>query len=140
MTIFSAGERAYLDGQQLGRLATVDPKGQPQANAVGFVVREDGLIDIGGFRLGTTKKWRNIAGNPRVSLIVDDVVSRKPWVVRGIEIRGTAEQVVGPHDLGAYLSPEVIRIRPRRVIAWGIEGGEAGMHGRTVSEDALQGE
>lgn len=89
MTIFSAGERAYLDGQKLGRLATVDGKGQPQANAVGFVVRDDGSIDIGGYAMGTTKKWRNIAGNPLVSLIVDDIVSRHPWAVRGIEIRGT---------------------------------------------------
>ncbi|MCZ4124486.1 PPOX class F420-dependent oxidoreductase [Streptomyces sp. H39-S7] len=140
MTIFSAGERAYLDGQQLGRLATVDRKGQPQANAVGFAVRDDGSVDIGGFAMGTTKKWRNIAGNPLVSLVVDDVVSRQPWVVRGIEIRGEAEQVVGAHDLGAHFGPEVIRIRPRRVIAWGLEGGEPGMHGRTVSEDALQRE
>lgn len=50
---------------------------------------------------------------------------------------GDAEQLTGAHDLGAYLSPEVIRIRPRRVITWGIEGEEPGMHGRTVSEDAL---
>ncbi|MFI9102603.1 PPOX class F420-dependent oxidoreductase [Streptomyces fildesensis] len=137
MTIFSADERAYLDEQKLGRLATVDGKGQPQANAVGFVVRDDGSIDIGGYAMGTTKKWRNIAGNPLVSLIVDDIVTHHPWAVRGIEIRGDAEQLTGAHDLGAYLSPEVIRIRPRRVITWGIEGGEPGMHGRTVSEDAL---
>lgn len=140
MTIFSAGERAYLDGQQLGRLATVDRKGQPQANAVTFAVREDGSIDIGGFAMGTTKKWRNTEGNPLVSLIVDDIVSRQPWVVRGIEVRGTAERIVGPHDLGAHFSPEVIRIRPHRVIAWGIDGGEPGMHGRTVSEDSLERE
>ncbi|MDJ0340732.1 PPOX class F420-dependent oxidoreductase [Streptomyces sp. H10-C2] len=137
MATFSAGERAYLDGQKLGRLATVDGKGQPQANPVGFVVREDGAIDIGGYAMGTTKKWRNIAGNPLVSLIVDDIVSHQPWMVRGIEIRGEAEQVTGAHDLGAHLSPEVIRIRPRRIISWGIEGGESGMRGRTVSEDAL---
>ncbi|MCM2425523.1 PPOX class F420-dependent oxidoreductase [Streptomyces sp. RKAG337] len=137
MTIFSADERAYLDEQKLGRLATVDGKGQPQANAVGFVVRDDGSIDIGGHAMGTTKKWRNIAGNPLVSLIVDDIVTQHPWAVRGIEIRGDAEQLTGAHDLGAYLSPEVIRIRPRRVITWGIGGGEPGMHGRTVSEDAL---
>lgn len=137
MTTFTAGERAYLDGQKLGRLATVDAKGQPQANPVGFSVREDGAIDIGGHAMGTSKKWRNIGVNPLVSFIVDDIVTQHPWAVRGIEIRGEAEQVTGAHDLGSYLSPEVIRIRPRRIISWGMEGEEPGMHGRTVSEDAL---
>lgn len=39
MTEFSEAERAYLKSQRLGRLATVDPQGQPQANPVGFFPR-----------------------------------------------------------------------------------------------------
>ena len=114
-------ELGYLRGQRLGRLATVDAKGRPQANPVGFHLRADGAIDIGGLAMGTTKKWRNIAGNPYVSLVVDDIASLRPWRVRGVEIRGTAEQVVGPHELGPHFSPEVIRIRPYAVHSWGLD-------------------
>lgn len=118
-------ELDYLRTQRLGRLATVDAAGQPQANPVGFFVRDDGSIDIGGYAMGTSKKWRNIAGNPRVALVIDEVVTLNPWVVRGVEIRGRAEQIVGPHDLGAYVSDEVIRIHPNWVMSWGLEAAEA---------------
>ncbi|MFI0938161.1 PPOX class F420-dependent oxidoreductase [Streptomyces sp. NPDC021020] len=114
-------ELAYLRGQHLGRLATVDAKGRPQNNPVGYFLRPDGTVDIGGWSMGTTKKWRNIAANENVSLVVDDIASVTPWRVRGVEIRGTAEQVVGPHDLGAQMSPELIRITPYAIISWGLE-------------------
>lgn len=120
-TELNEAELAYLRSQKLGRLATVDPAGQPQNNPVGFRVREDGTVDIGGFAMGKSKKWRNLAGNPLVALVVDDVVSVDPWTVRGVEIRGRAEQVLGPHDLGDYLSPELIRIRPTWVYSWNLD-------------------
>jgi pyridoxamine 5'-phosphate oxidase family protein len=121
-TELTDAERAYLRRQRLGRLATVDAGGRPQANPVGYVLRPDGTVDIGGYAMGTTKKWRNIAVNPQVSLVVDDIASTDPWTVRGVEIRGTAEQIVGPHDLGAHLSEELIRIRPYAIIGWGLDG------------------
>lgn len=114
-------ELAYLRTQRLGRLATVDGRGRPQANPVGFFLREDGTVDIGGWTMAKTKKWRNVADNAFVSLVVDDVASVKPWKVRGVEIRGVAEQVVGPHEHGDFLSEELIRIRPYKIIAWGLE-------------------
>jgi pyridoxamine 5'-phosphate oxidase family protein len=120
-TELNGTELAYLRSQRLARLATVDGKGRPQANPVGFFLRADGAIDIGGYAMGTTKKWRNVAGNPNVALVVDDIASLKPWKVRGVEIRGTAEQIVGPHDLGAYMSEEVIRIRPYAIHSWGLD-------------------
>ncbi|WP_327288202.1 PPOX class F420-dependent oxidoreductase [Streptomyces sp. NBC_01198] len=114
-------ELAYLHDQRLGRLATVDAKGRPQANPVGFFLRPDSTIDISGYAMGTTKKWRNIAANAHVSLVVDDIASLRPWKVRGVEIRGTAEQIVGPHDLGAHFSPELIRITPYAIYSWGLD-------------------
>ena len=117
----SDSEIAYLRSQRLGRLATVDAKGRPQANPVGFFLGPDGTIDIGGYAMGTSKKWRNVGGNPYVSLVVDDIAALDPWTVRGVEIRGEAEQVVGPHDHGAYLSRELIRIRPYRIFSWGLD-------------------
>jgi pyridoxamine 5'-phosphate oxidase family protein len=120
-TELNGAELAYLRGQRLGRLATVDAEGRPQANPVGFFLRPDGTVEIGGYAMGTTKKWRNVAANRYVSLVVDDLASLKPWRVRGVEIRGTAEQVVGPHDLPPQMSPEVIRITPYAVISWGLD-------------------
>lgn len=121
-TELNEAELAYLRAQFLGRLATVDAKGRPQANPVGYFLREDGAVDIGGFAMGTSKKWRNVAANPNVSLVVDDM-SRPgdPRTARGVEIRGTAEQVEGPHEYGEHLSPELIRIHPYKIISWGVE-------------------
>ncbi|MEU3423470.1 PPOX class F420-dependent oxidoreductase [Streptomyces murinus] len=121
MTGFSAAELSYLRSQRLGRMATVDPHGQPQANPVGYRLQDDGTILIGGYAMGTTKKWRNLRENPRIALVVDDIVSVEPWRVRGVDIRGEAELLVGPHELGPQLSEEVIRIRPERVFSWGLE-------------------
>lgn len=121
MTEFSEAERAYLTSQRLGRMATVDPAGQPQANPVGIHPQPDGTILIGGFALATTKKWRNLRTNPKVALVVDDIVSLTPWTVRGVDIRGEAELLVGPHDLGPHFSEELIRIHPRKVHSWGLD-------------------
>jgi pyridoxamine 5'-phosphate oxidase family protein len=121
-TELNDSELAYLRDQHLARLATVDAKGRPQANPVGYFLRPDSTIDIGGYAMGTTKKWRNIAANAHVSLVVDDIASLRPWKVRGVEIRGTAEQITGPHDLGAHLSPELIRITPYAIYSWGLDG------------------
>ncbi|MFK0135966.1 PPOX class F420-dependent oxidoreductase [Streptomyces murinus] len=121
MTGFSAAELSYLRSQRLGRMATVDPHGQPQANPVGYRLQDDGTILIGGYAMGTTKKWRNLRENPRIALVVDDIVSVEPWRVRGVDIRGEAELLVDPHELGPQLSEEVIRIHPERVFSWGLE-------------------
>ncbi|MFI8519392.1 PPOX class F420-dependent oxidoreductase [Streptomyces sp. NPDC085481] len=119
---FSAAEAAYLRTQRLARMATVDPSGQPQANPVGFFPQEDGTVLVGGAAMGRTKKWRNLQGNPKVALVVDDLASVRPWRVRGVEIRGEAELLVGSHALGPHFSEEVVRIRPRRIHSWGLEG------------------
>lgn len=121
MTVFTEPEAGYLRSQRIGRLATVDADGQPQANPVAFFLNEDGTLDIGGLAMGRTKKWRNTGTHPKVALVVDSLVSERPWLVCGVEIRGEAERRVGSHDLGAQLSDEVIRIHPRWVYSWGLE-------------------
>lgn len=126
MTEFTEAERAYLRTQRLGRLATVDPRGQPQANPVGFFPQDDGTILIGGQAMGRTKKWRNLRQNPRVALVVDDIVSLDPWKVRGVDIRGEAELLTGTHTLGPRFSEEVIRVHPRWIHSWGLDDGRDG--------------
>jgi pyridoxamine 5'-phosphate oxidase family protein len=121
MAQFSETERTYLSGQRLGRLATVDPGGQPQNNPVGFFLQDDDTILVGGRRLGASKKWRNLTTNPRLSLVVDDLASVRPWRPRFVEIRGTAELLTDTDVLGAGFSREVIRIHPHKIISFGID-------------------
>ncbi len=126
-------EIEYLSSQPLGRLATVSPDGTPQVNPVGFRYdAERGVIDIGGHALAASKKFRNVSAGSRAALVVDDLVSRQPWQVRGLEIRGDAETLTGQEPWGPGFSAEVIRIHPRRVISWGIEPGQERMRGRDV--------
>jgi pyridoxamine 5'-phosphate oxidase family protein len=118
----SSSERAYLASQRLGRLATVDAHGQPQNNPVGFFLNDElGAIDIGGKAMGHTKKFRNVRSNPLVSLVVDDLASVTPWHVRGVEIRGHAEALTDWQPPYPYYSREAVRIRPTRVISWGLD-------------------
>ena len=119
-------QRAYLASQRLGRLATVDSSGQPYNKPVGFFLDEEsGVIDIGGARMGQSAKWRHVQTNPRVSLVVDDVASVRPWRVRGIEIRGRAETVTDWKPPFAGFSRQAIRIRHERIVSWGLEDLEA---------------
>jgi pyridoxamine 5'-phosphate oxidase family protein len=114
-------ERAYLASQRLCRMATVDPSGQPQVNPVGYFLQDDGTLLSGGFDLAGTKRWRNLHANPRLALVVDDIVSTDPWTVRGVEIRGEAELLTGPHDLAPGMSDELIRVHPHWVHSWGLD-------------------
>lgn len=125
-TGFSAAELAYLQGgppTRLGRLATVDRRGVPQNSPVGFRVEvETNTIVIGGHALGATRKFRNVAGNPHVSLVVDDVASTDPWRVRAVEVRGEAEALTDVEPTIPGTSRELIRIHPTRVVSWGLDG------------------
>lgn len=115
-------ELDYLRGQHIGRLATVDASGAPQNNPVGFFLDEaSGQVLIGGMDLGKSRKFRNVQANPRVALVVDDVASVDPWMVRGVELRGSAETVVDADPPMAHMSREVIRITPQWIASWGIE-------------------
>jgi pyridoxamine 5'-phosphate oxidase family protein len=111
----SAEVIAYLSTQRLSRLATVDSRDAPQNNPVGFWYNAElGAIDIGGLKLGATRKFRNLAANPNVAFVVDDLASVQPWRVRCVEIRARAEALRAQPPLMQGMSPEVIRIRPGR--------------------------
>ncbi|MGV9665101.1 PPOX class F420-dependent oxidoreductase [Nocardia niigatensis] len=117
----SPAEIEYLNSQRLGRLATIRPDGSPQNNPVGFRWNAAlGTIDIGGRDLGASQKFRNLLKEERVAFVVDDVPSVDPWTVRCLEIRGTAQAVRDAEPWYPGLSPELIRITPERVIAFGI--------------------
>jgi PPOX class F420-dependent enzyme/OxyR family protein len=122
---FTEKERAYLAAQLVGRLATVDGRGQPHVVPVGYHFdAARGEIEITGRGLAASRKFRDIAREPKVAFVVDDVPSTDPWVARGIEIRGVAEALTsGGRALNPNADDELIRIAPARVIAWGIDAG-----------------
>jgi pyridoxamine 5'-phosphate oxidase family protein len=128
-------EQAYLAGRDHGRLATVAPNGTPQNKPVGFRYNgELGTIDISGFNMGTSAKFRNIQAHPHVAFVVDDVVGEGMFGTRFLEIRGTAEAVTLDEAPGEGLSTQIIRIRPRRVVGWNVQAGNLGLHTRDVTE------
>ena len=113
---FTAAELQYLATQPLGRLATIQPDGTLQVSPVGFHYNNDlATIDIGGWNMAASRKYRNVAADGRVAFVVDDLPSVDPWRVRCLEIRGVAE-AIQPDGGGA-----IIRIHPRRIISFGID-------------------
>jgi pyridoxamine 5'-phosphate oxidase family protein len=129
---FKPREIDYMRDADLGRLATVAPDGAPQVSPVGFTFNEElGTIDIAGYHMSKSRKYRNLATNPEVAFVVDDIASRDPWRVRCLEIRGTAAQAEAPAAVGGagdQLDTAIIRITPRRIIAFGIDDTETEPH------------
>ncbi|MFF5264664.1 PPOX class F420-dependent oxidoreductase [Actinomadura viridis] len=135
---FTDDERGYILARGVGRLATIGPDGTPHVRPVGFRLNADGTIDIGGPRLGTTQKYRNVLADSRATFILDDVApegpgSPRPGRGRGIEIRGRAEALAGRRPLAPHHSDELIRIRPKRVITWNLPAGRPEPNGRDVT-------
>src|SRR5262249_25513905 len=96
---FTDAELAYLATQHLGRLATAQPDGPLQVNPVGSRYNASTkTIDVAGYRMSASRKFRNVADNGRVAFVVDDIASVQPWRVRFLEIRGTAEAIDAPAD------------------------------------------
>jgi len=111
---FSEAEAEYLAENFIGRVATTSPSGQPHVVPVGY--RFDGsIVTFGGWNLGKSLKYRNLMFNDKVAFVVDDVVSTKPWKVRGVEVRGRAELVTSVDGVS------MIRIIPLNIRSWGLE-------------------
>lgn len=117
----------YLTGHDRGRLATVAADGTPQNKPVGYRYDlERGTIDIAGFDMERSAKYRNVAVHPDVSFVVDDAIGEGASGMRFVELRGKATRAVsGPSATGAEASRNVIRIHPRRVVSWNIGDGPA---------------
>jgi pyridoxamine 5'-phosphate oxidase family protein len=131
---FTDAELTYLAGQRLGRLATLRPDGTLQNSPVGFRWNEaTGTIDIPGYRMAQSKKFRNIAANGQIAFVIDDLPSVNPWRVRCLEIRGTAEALTTPTDSAFGTTDPIIRIRPRRVLSFGLDEPDTDPHSLTLN-------
>lgn len=139
---FTDAERVYLATQPLGRLASVGPDGAPQIHPVAFWVNAGAdTVDIGGPGLSGSQKFRNIQAEPRLSFVVDDLATPQQTIGadgqlgRGLEIRGRAEIRYGQRPLMEGFSTEILRIHPRRIIAWNLDG--PGTNARNAEPELL---
>jgi len=135
MSVFSDAEIAYLQSKTMGRLASIGADGRPHLIPLTYHFNaEEDAIDLGGVDFGNTKKWRDMLQNPRVAFLVDDA---SPDGAHAIEIRGDAE----PHFRGGEsinprfpnFKPEFVRVRPHRIVSWGLETAGFLPHARNVT-------
>ena len=120
MSKFTPAEIEYLQSQRLGRLATVNERGDPHVVPVGFRYNAElDTIDIGGHNIAPTKKYREAVRHGRVAFVVDDVLP--PWRARGIEVRGRVQAFPeGGKEIMKDFAPEILRIMPTHLVSWGI--------------------
>jgi pyridoxamine 5'-phosphate oxidase family protein len=117
MSVFTEVELAYMvGGRQLGRMATVGRDGTPHVVPVAWIYNAArDTVDVGGYELELTKKFRDVARTGRVAIVIDDVGSGETWQPRGIEIRGRGEAIALPTPL--------IRVHAERIVSWGLARG-----------------
>ncbi|GAB2726472.1 PPOX class F420-dependent oxidoreductase [Nocardia thraciensis] len=123
---FDTEEIAFIRSQPLVRMASVGPDGQP--DVVPLACEFDGR----GFWVGgvgesvlATRKFRNVAaGNDRVALVFDDLVSFDPFVPRCLRVYGRARGPV--NRTGMVGSGFFLRITPTVSWSWNMAGEPAG--------------
>jgi pyridoxamine 5'-phosphate oxidase family protein len=117
--------RDIFDKKAFAHIATVGKDGTPHIAPVGWSYDADhDSVEVGGRAFDRSKKYHDAARSGRAAIVIDDLVSVDPWQPRGLEIRGSAE---------ALDDPPRIRIRPRRVVSWGLEDDDSfRRHARTV--------
>jgi pyridoxamine 5'-phosphate oxidase family protein len=124
MSAFSEAELAYLnDGKKLGRLATIDHDGAPHVVPVGWNYNpQTDTIDIGGRDFARSRKFRNVAAEPKVCFLVDDVLP--PWQPRAVQIRGHGAALDTATWPDGTPREAIIRITPDKVVSWGLDADQ----------------
>jgi len=93
---FTDDEIAYMRSQPIARLATHSADGQPDVVPLAFEF--DGTyfwVGGSGASVIDTRKFRNVrAGNHKVALVIDDMVSFDPFIERSIRVYGHAGEPV----------------------------------------------
>jgi pyridoxamine 5'-phosphate oxidase family protein len=131
--ILTDAEQRFLARQPLARLATIGPDGTPQVKPLAVTYNAAlGTIDISGWNMAASAKYRNVQANPRVALVVDEMTEQSMEGAHFLEIRGVAETVTGRPSADGHLAAELIRIQPRRVIAYNVDPEQPGLQTRGV--------
>ena len=141
MSMFTDAEIEFLNSQRLGRLATVGADDMPHITpvAVFYDPEADALViganaEFGEAGMAKSKKFRDAQRRPKVAVVID---APSPRI---LEIRGHAEtHLDGGGDVGRRLGTPFrfghawIRVRPRRIVTVGINGGEFESSARDVA-------
>ena len=140
MSRFTKKEIAYLQSQRLGRMATINAKGDLHVVPVGFrYYPETDTIDIGGHNFASSKKYREAVRHGRIAFVVDDVLP--PWKARFLEVRGTVQAISSGGDaINAQFAADMLRLTPTYIVSFGInddgimpgEQRKVNYHGRKV--------
>ena len=120
MSRFTEKEVEYLQSQRLGRMATINEKGDLHVVPVGFRYNpEHETIDIGGHNFASSKKYREAVRHGRIAFVVDDVLP--PWRPRFVEVRGTVQAISsGGKTINAQFAPDMLRLTPTYIVSFGI--------------------
>jgi pyridoxamine 5'-phosphate oxidase family protein len=130
---FTDAEVRFLVRQPRGHLATLGPKGTPHVKPLGFTYNPTlDTIDITGFNMRASAKYRNVQAHPSVAFVVDEVTEASMEGAHFLEIRGVAETAVGTHDPQGHLAPEIIRIHPQRILSFNVDPDHPGFAARDV--------
>jgi pyridoxamine 5'-phosphate oxidase family protein len=141
MSAFTDAELEFLNGQRLGRLATVGADDMPHITPVAVFYDPDAEALVIGANaqfgeavMTSSKKFRDAQRRSKVAVVIDDPGPRI------LEVRGHAEaHLDGGEDVGTRVGapfrfvPAWISVRPRRIVAVGINGGGWGPSGRNVT-------
>jgi pyridoxamine 5'-phosphate oxidase family protein len=123
MSVFSTPELDYLAEGHLGRLATIGPDGLPHVVPLGWSYNPAlDTIDVGGRNFAATRKFRNAKANPKVALVIDDVLP--PWRPRCVMVRGEADALDEATSANGEALGPTIRIHPAQVLSWGLDSGD----------------
>jgi pyridoxamine 5'-phosphate oxidase family protein len=80
------------------------------------------VILIGGHDFAKRKKFRDVERTGVAALVVDDVLPS--WQPRAVEVRGEAITLdTGGKAIMEGFDDPIIRIRPRRIVSWGLRDG-----------------
>jgi pyridoxamine 5'-phosphate oxidase family protein len=141
MSAFTDAEIEFVNSQRLGRLATVGADGMPHVVPVGvfYDPDADALVigadaEYGEAVMISSKKFRDAQRRGKAAVVLDDP---RPRI---LEVRGQAEtHLDGGEDAGRRVGapfrflPAWISIRPRRIVAMGIDGGPFEPSARNVT-------
>ncbi len=117
---FTPEEIEYIQSQRLGRLATVNEKGDLHVVPVAFRYNADhDTVDIGGHNIVPTKKYRDAVRHGRVAFVIDDVLP--PWKPRMVEVRGTVQaESSGGKEINPNFAPDILRLTPTYIVSIGV--------------------
>lgn len=116
---FTKDEVEYMRTQPVGRIGTAGPDGQPDAVPIGIEYDGEYFYVGGGLQPERTRKFLNVAaGNDKIVLLWDDLVTTSPWTPRFLRVYGRGELVQhkGMFGQGTYL-----RVTPTVSWSWNLE-------------------